>query len=163
MGQVGLLSIQEPTSKITLSLVALDDVQTLRRKEWKRGEPGEDMPRHYSTVCGHLIPTQPRHEDMRMDSTLDVTIEGLHSDLPAAVGGAEDFRREQRTQEAPENEIRGVCPSTTIVTSTKEIPSTFVKEVPGRDFNEQGFNQVEPPQKNSEDKRDMLRGCTSFN
>ena len=52
----------------------------------------------------------------------------------------------KRTQEAPENEIRGACPSTTIVTSTAEIPSTFVKMVPGRDSNEQGFNQVEPPE-----------------
>ena len=42
MGQDGLLSIQEPTSEITPSLAALDDAQTLRRKEWKRGEPGED-------------------------------------------------------------------------------------------------------------------------
>ena len=50
MGQVGLLSIQEPTSKITPSLAALDDAQTLRRKEWKGGEPGEDTPRQYSTV-----------------------------------------------------------------------------------------------------------------
>ena len=73
MGQVGLLSIQEPTSKITPSLAALDDASALRRKEWKRGEPGEDMPRQYSTVSGDLMPTQPRHEDMRMDSTLDVT------------------------------------------------------------------------------------------
>ena len=147
MGQAGLLSIQEPTSEITPSLGALDDAQTLRRKEWKRGEPGEDMPREYSTVSGHLTPTQPRHKDMRMDSTLDVTPEGSLSDLPAAVGGAEDSRREQRTQEAPENEIRGACPSTTIVTSTEEIPSTFVKTVPGRDSNEQGFNQVEPPRR----------------
>ena len=77
MGQVGLLSIQEPTSKINPSLVALDDAQTLRRKEWKRGEPGEDMPRQYSTVSGHLMPTQPRYEDMRMDSTLYVTPRGI--------------------------------------------------------------------------------------
>ena len=96
MGQAGLLSIQEPTSEITPSLAALDDAQTLRRKEWKRGEPGEDMPRQYSTVSGHLMPTPPRHEDMRMDSTLNVTPEGSLSDLPAAVGGAEDSRREQK-------------------------------------------------------------------
>ena len=51
MGQAGLLSVQEPTSKITLSLAALDDAQVLRRKEWRRGEPGEDMPRQYSTMC----------------------------------------------------------------------------------------------------------------
>ena len=40
MGQTGLLPIQEPTSGITPSLAALDDAQALRRKEWKRGEPG---------------------------------------------------------------------------------------------------------------------------
>ena len=32
---------------------------------------------------------------MRMDSTLDVTPEGSLSDQTAAVGGAEDSRREQ--------------------------------------------------------------------
>ena len=140
MGQAGLLSIQEPTSEITPSLAALYDAQALRRKEWKRDEPGEDMPRQHSTVCRHLTPTQPRHRNMRMDSNLDVTPEGSLSDLPAAVGGAEDSRREQRTQETPENEIRAVFPSTNIVTLTEEIPSTFVKTVPGRDSNEQGFN-----------------------
>ena len=103
------------------------------------------MPRQYFTVCGHLTPTQPRHADMRMDSSLDVTPEGSLHDLPAAVGGAEDSRKEQRTQGAPENEIRGVCPSTTIVNSTEEIPSTFLKTVSERDSSNQGFNQVKPP------------------
>ena len=83
----GLLSIQEPTSEITPSLAALDDAQTLRRKEWKRGEPHEDIPRQYSTVSGQLTPTQPKYEDRRMDSTLNVTPEGSLCDLPAAVGG----------------------------------------------------------------------------
>ena len=55
-----------------------------------------------------------------MDSTLDVTPEGSLNNLPAAVGGAEDSRREQRAQEASKFEIRGTCPSTTIVTSTEE-------------------------------------------
>ena len=142
-----LLSIQEPTFKITPSLAALDDAQTLRRKEWKRGEPGEDMPRQYSTVSGYLLPMQPRREDMGMDSTLNFTLEGSLSDLPAAVGGAEDSRREQGTQQIPENEIRGVCPSTTVETSTEEIHSSFVKTVPGRDSNEEEFNQVETPER----------------
>ena len=44
-------------------------------------------------MCGHLTPTQPRHEDMRMDSTLDVTPEGSLSDLPAATGDAVGSRR----------------------------------------------------------------------
>ena len=76
VGQASMLSVQEPTSEITPSLAALDDAQPLKRKEWKRGEPGEDLPWQYSTVCGHLTPTHLRHEDMRMDSTLDVTPEG---------------------------------------------------------------------------------------
>ena len=36
--------MQEPTSGITPSLAALDDVQTLRWREWITGEPGKDMP-----------------------------------------------------------------------------------------------------------------------
>ena len=141
MAQAGLLFIQEPTSEITPSLAALDDAQTLRRKEWKRGEPGEDMPRQYSTVSRHLTPTQPKHEDMRMDSTLNVTPEGSLSDLPAAVGDIEESRREHETQQTPEKEIRDVCPSTTVVTSTEETPNTFVKTVPGRNLTEQESNQ----------------------
>ena len=105
------------------------------------------MPSHYSTVSGHLTPTQARHEDMRMDSMLNVTPEGSLSDLPVVVGDTEDSGREQKTQQAPENKIGGVCPSTTVVTLTEEIPNTFVKTVPGRDSNEQGFNQVEPPRR----------------
>ena len=98
MVQAGLLSVQEPTSEITLSLAALDDAQVLRRKEWRRGEPDEDMPRQYSCMCTHLTPTQPRHEDMKMDSTLDVTPEGSLSDLPAAVGGAVDSQKGMNTR-----------------------------------------------------------------
>ena len=147
MGQAGLLSVQEPTSKITPSLAALDDAQALRRKEWRRGEPGEDIPMQYSTMCRHLSPTQPRHEDMRLDSTLDVTPEGSLSDLPAAMGGAEGSRREQRAQEASEIEMRGTHPSTTIIALTEETPYTSVETVPGRDSNEQRSSQVEPPRR----------------
>ena len=56
ISQAGLLSVQEATSKITPSLAALDDAQALRR-EWRRGEPSEDIPRQYSTICRHLTPT----------------------------------------------------------------------------------------------------------
>ena len=99
-------------------------------KEWRRGEPGEDIPRQYSTMCGQLTPTQPRYEDMRMDSTLDVTPEGSLSDLPAAIGGTVGSRREQQAQGASEIEMRGTCPSTTIVTSMEETHYTSVKRVP---------------------------------
>ena len=97
----GVLSTQEHTAKVTPSLAALDDAQALRRKWWRRGDPGEDVPRQYSTLCGHLTPTQPRHEDMRMDTTLNVTPEGSLGDLPAATGGDANLRKEQQAPEAP--------------------------------------------------------------
>ena len=98
MEQTGLFSTQESISGCAPSLGALDDAQVLRRKEWKRGKPGEDVPRQYSTVSGHLTPTQCKHEDMRMDSTLNVTPEGSLSDLPSVVGGVEESGREQKIQ-----------------------------------------------------------------
>ena len=82
-----------------------------------------------------------------MDSTLEVTPEGSLSNLPAPVGGAEDSSIEQRTQEASEIEMRGTCPSTTIVMLTEETPNTSVKTVTGRDSSEQWTSQVEPPRR----------------
>ena len=113
--QAGVLSAQEHTSEITPSLTALDDAQALRRREWRRGEPSEDVPRQYSTLCRHLTPTKHRHEDMRMDSTLNITPEGSLSDLPAATGCDTDLWKEQQAPEAPEIEIRGTQPSTTML------------------------------------------------
>ena len=81
----GVSFTEELTSEVTPSLAALDDAQALMREEWRRGEPGEDIPRQYSTLCRHLTPTQPRHEDMRMDLTLNVTPEGSLNDIPAVI------------------------------------------------------------------------------
>ena len=63
MDNTSVPSTQELTPDITPSLAALDDAQALIRREWRRGKPGEDIPRQYSTLYGHLTPTQPRHED----------------------------------------------------------------------------------------------------
>ena len=140
IGQTSLLPTQEPTSGITTSLAALDDAQALRRKEWKRGELGKDTPRQYSTVSRHLTPTPHKHEDMRMDSTLDVTPERSLGYLPAAVGGVEERRREPKTQQ-------DVHRSTNVVISVEETPNTFIKTIPGRDLDEQGLNQIETPRR----------------
>ena len=43
--QTNLLHPEEPTLGITPSLAVLDDAPALKQKEWKRGEPGEDIPR----------------------------------------------------------------------------------------------------------------------
>ena len=120
--QTSLLPTQEPTLGITPSLAVLDDAQALKQKEWKGGEPGEDIPRQYSTISGHLTPTPPRHEDMRMDLTLNVTPEGSLDDLPAAVGGIEETR--EGTQQIPGDKK---SPSSNVITSTAETPETHLK------------------------------------
>ena len=109
----------------------------LRQKEWKRGEPGEDMPRQYSTISGHLTPTPPRHEDMRMDSTLNITPEGCLGDLPAAVGGVEETR--EGTHQISRHER---SPSSNVITSTEETPKTHLKVA-----TERNLTQVESPRR----------------
>ena len=120
-------SAQEHTPNITPSLVALDDAQALMRKEWRRGEPSEDIPREYSTLCGHLTPMQPRHEDMRMDSTLNVTLEGSLSNIPAATGGNVNLTETQQMLEVPESEMVSNQPSTTLPDQAEGTPYTSVK------------------------------------
>ena len=91
--------------------------------------------------------TPPKHEDMRMDSTLDVTPEGSLSDLPAAVGGVEESGRELETHRTPKEKLQDVSPCTNIITSAEETPNTLVKIVPRRDLSEQGLSQVELPRR----------------
>ena len=135
--QTSLLPTQEPTLGITPSLAVLDDAPALKQKEWKRGEPGEDIPQQYSTISGHLTPTPPRHEDMRMDLTLNVTPEGSLGDLPAAVGGIEETR--EGTQQIPDDKR---SPSSNVITSTAETPETHLKVA-----TERGSTQVESPRR----------------
>ena len=124
---ISVPSAQEHTPNITPSLAALDDAQTLMRKEWRRGEPGEDTPRQYSTLCGYLTPTHPRHEDMRMDSTLKVTLEGSLSNIPAATRGNINLTEAQQELEAPETKVVSTHPSTTMLDCVEETPYTSVK------------------------------------
>ena len=132
-----MLSTQEPTSGITPSLAVLDDAQTLRWKEWQRGEPGEDMPRQYSSISGHLTPTSSRHEDMRLDLTLNVTPEVSLGDLPAVVGGMEEAR--EGTHQVSEERLQG-GPFTNVKTLIEGTPKTFLKVASER-------NVVESPRK----------------
>ena len=75
--QLSLISTQKTTSAITLSLATLDDVPSLRQREWVRVKPGEDVPQQYSSISGCLTPTTPRHVDMRLDPPLNVTLRDL--------------------------------------------------------------------------------------
>ena len=127
--QTSLLPPEELASGITPSLAALDDAPTLKQREWRRGEPGEDVPHQHSTISGHLTPTPPSHESMTMDSTLNVTPEGSLGNLPAAVGGVEENR--EGTHPISEERPQDGGPSTNIA-STEETPETLLKVAPER-------------------------------
>ena len=122
---------------ITPSLVVLDDAPPLKQKEWKRGEPGEDIPQQYSTISEHLTLTPPRHEDMRIDLTLNITLEGSLGDLLAALGGIEETR--EGTHQIPDDKR---SPSSNVITSTAETPETHLKVA-----TERSSTQVESPRR----------------
>ena len=95
------------------------------------------MPQQYSTISGHLTLTPPRHEDMRMNSTLNVTPEGSLGDLPAAVGGVEETREGTHQISGYER-----SPSSNVITSTEETPDTHLKVT-----TERNLTQVESPRR----------------
>ena len=108
---------------MTPSLAALDDASALKQKEWSRGEPSEKTPQMYSTIDGHLTPTAPVYEDMRTDTTLDVTTEESPSDLPAAIGGLEERDMIQQTHD----DMRG--PTSNAASPATEVPETSPKVI----------------------------------
>ena len=75
----------EGASGITPSLAALDDATTLKRKEWRRSESREDLPRQYTNIEGCLTPRTPQSEDMWLEPTLHVTPEGSLMDIPTVL------------------------------------------------------------------------------
>ena len=124
---------QDPTSDITPSLAALGDAQTLRRREWIRGEPGEDTSWQYSSTSGHLTPMSPRHKDMKLDLSVHVTLEGSLSDLPTAVSTEEARERgyqvpEEKSQETPFEASNKETPDTCL----KLMPESSTRETPRR-------------------------------
>ena len=124
-------STWEPTSEITPSLAALDDAQALRWREWIRSEPGEDVPQQHSTIDGHLTPTLPKPEDMRLEPSLNVMLEESLGDLPSVVNVEETRERkhqvpEERLQRRPlETQIEGspeIRVKTKTESGTRETP-----------------------------------------
>ena len=114
-----LYHLLQTTSGMTPSLAALDAAPSLRQREWICGEPGEDVPQQYLSIGGHLTPTTPKSEDMRLEPSLNITPEGSLADIPDAVG------RERKNQ-VPEEGIQGTSSETTYL----EIPDTHVKTLP---------------------------------
>ena len=117
--QPSLISTHESTSGMTTSLGTLDDAPSLKQREWIRGQPGEDVPRQYSSIGGHLTPTTPKWEDMRLEPSLNVTPEGSLADIPGAV----DI---ERKNQLPKEGLQGTSSETAYL----EIPDTRVKMVP---------------------------------
>ena len=113
------------------------------------------MPRQYSTISGHLTLTSPRHEDMRMDSTLNVTPEGPFGDLPAAVGGVEETR-EGTHQISGEKPHKG-SHSSNVITSTEETPETHLKVV-----TERNLTQVESPRRKQRTREASREDAIAF-
>ena len=68
---------QVPLIRMTPSLAALDDAPALKHKEWSREEPSEKTPQMYSTMDGHLTPTAPVFEDMRIDTPFECDYRGI--------------------------------------------------------------------------------------
>ena len=117
--QPRLIPTRDDTSGMTPSLVALDDVTSLKQREWIRSEPGEDTPWQYSSIGGHLTPHTPGSEDMRLEPSLNVTPEGSLIDIPTVV------KRETQEQ-IPEGETMGTSSETVYM----EFPTTQVKTIP---------------------------------
>ena len=89
------------------------------------------MPQQYSSISGHLTPTSPRHEDMRLDPSLNVTLEGSLGDLPTAVNTE---KAREREHQVPEERPQGTPCETSIEgtpdTHLKVKPESNVRETP---------------------------------
>ena len=91
----------------------------MKQREWIWGEPGEDVTCQYSSIGGCLRPTTPRHEDMRIEPSLNITPKGSLADIPAAI-------ERDRKSHVPEEGLLG----TSTETMYMEIPDAHVKTVP---------------------------------
>ena len=91
------------------------------------------MPQQYSTIDGHLTPTLPKPEHIRLEPSLNVMPEGSLGDLPSAVNVEEAREREhqvpeERLQRIPlEMQIEG-SPETCVKIKTE----SSIREAPRR-------------------------------
>ena len=93
--------------------MALEDASTLKRKEWNRGEPGEDTPHMYSTIDGKLMPTVPVYGDMWTETPLKVTPEESLGGLSVAMGGIEESNVIPQLPDKEKGPISKVVPPAT--------------------------------------------------
>ena len=88
----------------------------------------------YSTIDGNLTPTAPVYEDMRTDTTANVTPEEPLGDLPAAVGDMEERDITQQTH----NDARG--PTSNVASPAVDVLETSPKVINERSIQE-GLSQ----------------------
>ena len=117
--QPRLIPTHEGASGITPSLAALDDAMSLKQRVLIRSEPGEDTPQQYTSIEGRLTPHTPRSEDMRLEPTLNVTLEGSLTDIPTVVRG-----------ETGEHALKRETLGTSSETAYMDFPNTQVKTIP---------------------------------
>ena len=117
--QPRLIPMHDGASGITPSLAALDDATSLKQREWIRSEPGEDTPQQYTSIKGHLTSHTPISEDMRLEPTLNATLEESLTGVPTVV-------RREIGEQALERETLGTSSETVYM----DIPSTQVKTIP---------------------------------
>ena len=123
--QPRLIPAQEDASEMTPSLATLDDATSLKQRDWLRKEPGEDTPRQYLSIGGHLTPHTPGDDDMRLDPSLNITPEGLLIEIPTVV-----------KKDSPELISEREAMGTSSETAYMELPSTQVKTVPKETLSE---------------------------
>ena len=103
-------------------------IPTLRQREL-----GEDTPQQYSGIEGHLTPHTPRSEDMKMEPTLNVTPEGLLTDLPTIIKTTKEQLLEGETLGTSSEMVYMEFPNTQVETIPKDpdIPKSIqgTKEV----------------------------------
>ena len=107
------------------------------------------MPQQHSTISGHLTPASPRHEDMRLDPSLDLMPEGSLGDLPNAVNTEVAREREHQVPDERPKE-------TPFEISIEETPDTLLKAKPES-------NMGEAPRRIQRTREASREGCNSIN
>ena len=78
------------------------------------------------------MPTTPRHEDKRLDPSLNVTPEGSLGDLLAAIGHMEEDRENQFPEERPQGAPSETANTSISDTHLKTKPKSNIREAPRR-------------------------------
>ena len=116
--QPNMIPTHDTASGITPSLAALDDATSLKQREWIHSEPGEDIPHQYSSIEGHLTPSTPRSESVRLEQTLNIMPEGSLTEIPTVI-------KRKTKEQVPEGDLLGTSSETTYM----EIPNTCAKTI----------------------------------